>query len=219
MIRPLLTAITEYLLAFYILKRGKNFSKTFFLILFFLATYQLGEVILFATDGNRFGLQVSYFATTMLPPLGLLLLERIVDKKLGYTLIQIIGSAFALTFLISPDIIANFSLGDYCVMIESYGSNFTTAWTVYYLTVVSYTMVLILYFIWKSKKRELKNFLWKLFFGYNTFFTTALLIVILFPGFQPKGASLMCALGFFGALVFAWISLGKKQVKTKNLQN
>ena len=50
MFRPLFTASVEYLLTLLVWKRGTVYPKIIATVLFFLASYQFGEFIYFATD-------------------------------------------------------------------------------------------------------------------------------------------------------------------------
>src|SRR5690349_11084257 len=104
-LRPLVTAIFEYLLALEVFKRGKFMPIVATLFLISLATYQFGEFLYFAGSQDRFWLSLSLFSTTLLPAYGILLIERLAHIR-GFSIFFIIASAiFAITFFIFPSVI------------------------------------------------------------------------------------------------------------------
>jgi hypothetical protein len=210
MIRPLLTAILEYALTLYVLKKGKTYPKEFASVLFFLATYQLGEVIVFLSDGDRFGLRIAYFATTMLPPLGLLLVQKMTQRNYGYWFVQAIALIFGFLFVFfNSEMIESYTLGEFCIKVLSYGSLAAKLWQAYYLIIVILTMLILLYHFIRSKAAELKKLFGLMFVGYSSFFITSFIVAIIFESHRNSIASCMCALAVIGAIVFSWISKNK----------
>lgn len=207
MIRPLLTAIFEYFLAGIVFYKGKYQPKIISLVLFLLASYQLGEVILFLTNGGSMGIRVAYFSTTLLPPLGVLLIERITGKKYGYPLFQAIGLFFAFSFVVNPSIVSNFELGKYCVRVFAYSSVIASMWQAYYQFTLMYTMIVVLVNILKTKFEQKKKVLKQILFAYISFDIVAISLTKIFPNFKYSVASLMCALAIIAAVIFTKVSL------------
>lgn len=216
MIRPLLTAAIEYYLAYLVYTQGKYQKKAFFLILFFLATYQLGEVLIFATNGGMVGFRVAYAATTMLPPLGIYLLEQMTKKRYGYVFFQVISLFFVGYILVTPQIAAHFELGQYCVRVFEYAPIFKNYWLAYYQGTLVAAMGVLLWEIWRNTDKKLVERLKTVLLAYISFDGVALLVSALVPWFKPSIASLMCALALCAAFLFASLALEKKLVKKQH---
>jgi len=225
MLRPLFTAIIEYILAFLVFKYGKVHKNIFSVILFLLATYQLGELIIFLTNGNEVGFKIAYIATTLLPPLGVLLIEKVTKKKYGYPLFQLIGLGFALYMLVVPEIALKFELGPFCVRIFQYDSIIANYWGYYYQATLFYSMVLMIWGILRSRSRKTQSTLKNILLGYLTFNALTFVITYFVPWLQYSSASLMCALALISAFIFTKISLAenlkilyKRALKYRTLQ-
>jgi hypothetical protein len=232
MIRPLITALIEYMLCGLVLLKGKRYKKVIATLLFFLASYQLGEVLLFLTDGNDIGIRISYFSTTLLPPLGLLLLERINKKRYGYPLIQAIGVFFALSFFVSPELVGKYVINDYCISV--FGSNDTIYrwWQTYYQGVLTLLIIIGLYNFIKEHRRRIRssnvnlkgsgikgkeNLLVAI--SVISFDIPALLLSSTFPYFEDKIASLMCALAFFASFIYFKLSKAYEEIPLLNMES
>lgn len=223
MIRPLITAIIEYLLAFLVFKYGKLHKNTISLILFLLATYQLGEVVVFMTNGGEIGFKIAYVATTLLPPLGVLLAQKILKKNFGYILFQIIALGFALYILAIPQVALSFELGPYCIRVFEYEELLSQYYFMYYQGTLMLTMLILLIGIFKVKLDKDRGVLQKILIGYLSFDGLAILIAQMYPEFWPSAASLMCALALIAAFIFTRVALaenyapllaaGKKQLR------
>ena len=209
MLRPIFTAIVEYILAFLVFKYGKVHKNIFSVILFLLATYQLGEVVIFLTNGNEIGFKIAYVATTLLPPLGVLLIERIMKKKYGYPLFQLVGIGFALYMLIVPAIALKFELGPFCVRVFQYDYIITSYWGIYYQATLFYSMALMMWGIFRSKSKNIQSILINILLGYLTFNVLTFVITYFVPWLQYSSASLMCALALISAFIFTKISLAE----------
>lgn len=207
MIRPFLTAVIEYLLAYWVYKNGKLYPKVFSALLFLLATYQLGEIIIFASNGNRIGFQIAYFSTTLLPPFGLLFMELTTKKNYFYIPVQIIALFFAGIFLINSTIIGDFEIGDYCIKVLSYNSPIVTYWSYYYQGTLTFTMMIMIYNYFTSKSEFVKKFMLHMLVAYVSFDIVALIFVRVATGYRSALASVMCALAVFASIIFARVSL------------
>jgi hypothetical protein len=215
MIRPLLTAIIEYVLAFLVFKYGKVNKNIFSLILFLLATYQLGEVLIFLSVGNEgwldheIGFKIAYVATTLLPPLGVLLVEKIRKKKYGYPLFQLVGLGFAIYFLIIPAIALKYELGPFCVRVFQYDPIIANYWGVYYQSTLFYSMGFMLWGMLRSRIKNQREILRTVLLGYLSFNALTFIISYFVPWLQYSSASLMCALALIAAFIFTKVSLAE----------
>lgn len=210
MLRPLLTAIIEYILAIYVLKKGKRYKRIVALMLVLLATYQLGEVIVFAT-GSNFGLRLSYFATTLLPPLGVLIVQRITKRNYLYLPIQILASIFSLFFLFEAGVFSDYWVGKCCIKVTEYSYALVTPWMIYYLGTLTYTMFLAAYHYMMASSSRVKRDMKLILLGYVSFFVLSVIFTIVFPVFEPTMlASFMCALAIIAAFIFTEIALEEK---------
>lgn len=209
MIRPLITAVIEYILAFFVFKYGKVQKNVIASVLFLLATYQLGELVIFLTNGNEIGFKIAYVATTLLPPLGVLLIEKIRNKKYGYPLFQLIGIGFALYMLIVPAIALKFELGPFCVRIFQYDSIIANYWGVYYQATLFYSMGLMLWGVFRAKLLKDREILKNILLGYLSFNALTFMISYFVPWLQYSTASLMCALALIAAFIFTKVSLAE----------
>jgi hypothetical protein len=210
MYRAILTAAIEYTLAYIVFKKGKTAPKVIALMLFFLASYQLGEVIMFASDGSGIGFRIAYFSTTLLPPLGLELVERITKKPHYYLPLQIIGFVFALIFLIQPGILAGFERETCCFIAANY-TNIGTYWAYYYQGTLFFTMIAIMINLFMNYSREIKVKLSYLLLGY-IIIEMGVFIANFVPALNMAHASVMCAVAFFAALLFTKIGLMTEKV-------
>jgi len=207
-IRAIFTAAIEYLLAVLVLKHGKIYPRIFFWILFFLASYQFGEFLVFATGGNVWGLRIAYFSTTMIPALGLILVEKITGKKYGSAFFQLLGILFAMNFLFNHDIAFGYTLDRFCIHMNEGSTRIFNVWSVYYQIVLVFTMIVMLINYLKSEDEATKSIMLRLLIAYTSFDFVSMLFVRMVPQYQPAIASVMCALAVFAAFVFANISLG-----------
>jgi hypothetical protein len=207
MIRPLLTAIIEYLLATLVIRYGKSNRKIIALVIFLLATYQLGELLIFLTNGGEIGFKVAYVATTLLPPLGVLLTERVLKRSCGYPIFQLISLGFAVFILFTPQVAVDFEIGAYCIRVFEYAPFLKQYYFLYYQGTLMYTMFVLLIGILRSKDNVIRSSLQKLLLAYLSFDLVAILIMSFIPSFIPSSASLMCALALFAAIIFAKMSL------------
>lgn len=206
MLRAIITALIEYVLAIIAFRKGKLYPNLFALILFLLASYQLGEAVLFLTNGNQIGIQIAYFSTTLLPPLGVLLVEKLTGRKYGYPIFQIVGGAFALMYLLLPSVL-NYEVASCCIKITGHNSIWPRIWGYYYSGTLSYTIAIIIVNCIKTKLAPLKRTMLWLITAYSSFYFVSLAIIFIFPDRRQSLASVMCALGVIAGFIFVKISL------------
>lgn len=213
MLRPLVTAIIEYALAYLVYKNGTLHRKEFAITLFCLATYQLGEVVIFLTGGGEIGFKIAYVATTLLPPLGLLLLEKILNKNFGYKIIQALAIIFCVYILLIPRVATSFELGQFCVRVYEYAPMLAQYWTMYYQLTLLFSMGIMIWGIFRAELVSQRELLFKMLIAYASFDALSIFIAYYNPWFWPSIASLMCALAVIASFIFARISLGKNYAK------
>lgn len=207
MIRPILTAVIEYTLAFIVFKYGKNHKNIIALVLFLLASYQLGEVLVFMTNGEQWAFKVAYVSTTLLPPLGVLLVSRIMKKQLGYILFQLVSLGFVAYMILTPQIILKFEFGQFCIRILEYTPIISQYWLYYYQGTLMFTMLAGFIGYLSSHNNIIKDRLKWILIAYFSFDGISIAMVYIEPWFGPSSASLMCALALFAAFIFTKISL------------
>jgi hypothetical protein len=209
MIRPFLTFVIEYFLVFLVIRYGKVHKWVFAAVLFLLATYQLGEFIIFVTGGNIIGFKIAYVATTLLPPLGVLLIERITKKQFGYFIFQLLALVFAFYILIIPEIALKYEFGPFCIRIFQYEQVIANYWSYYYQGTLMYSMFLMIWGIFRAKTEKVRLQLKLILLGYFSFNGLAIVITYFIPWFQYSTASLMCALALIAAFIFTKVALAE----------
>lgn len=208
MFLTLLIATTEYLLAGLVWFKGRTLPKTFAVLLFFLASYQVGELIAFASDDfSRTGVQIAYFSTTLLPPIGVLILERVTGKNYGYPLFQTVGLFFAIMFLVDPNIIETYTIDEVFIRVESSQQIFWYWAYPYYMSTLALIMLIGLYHIIFNKNIEIKKFMVVFVMAISSFYLVTIFIALLFPSTKSAFASIMCALALTAAFILSWASL------------
>jgi hypothetical protein len=213
-LRPLLTALIEYGIAIGIFYKGRFLRVPTFFFLIFLATYQLGEFLFIASDGNRFWLSVSLFSTNMLPPYGLLLIQKLSKRKTPFLLILSAALFFGAAFLIIPQTIP---AAKECNCFVKYSSanlsgtfaQFFHAWAIYYIVSLTLSMLLMMWFI-SRKQGDIKN-LRLLLIGYTLFFPFSYFITKITSMDLSIVASIMCSLAIFTGFIVSHISISKKK--------
>lgn len=214
-LRPLITAVVEYLLAFRVFRKGHFLPTITVLFLVFLATYQFGEFLLF-TQSNKAWFAVSLFATTLLPPYGLIMIEKLSHRKSFYLLFFLASAIFGLSFLIFPSLVPEvrecncFAKIDTGPMSDT-GRLFINSWGWYYVLSLTFSMLLMSWHILK-KHGDTKN-LKLLLLGYFTFFPVSFLLVEVFKMDPGLVGSIMCSLGIITAFIVTHISTSKSKTK------
>jgi hypothetical protein len=147
--------------------------------------------------------------------LGILLIQKITEKRFGYIPFQIIGAVLALGFVIYPQIVSNIEFEKGCIILTEYSSEIIKVWEVYYQVGLSYAVLLLIYNILKAEKLIVRNQLALLLLGYMLFYPTAVILIKLVPAFGSGITSLMCALAIFGAITFSGVPFiqGKMDVE------
>lgn len=209
MIRPIITAMIEYLLTYLTLRYGTVHKRLIASILFLLASYQVGEVLIFATNGQQFAFKVAYVATTLLPPLGVLLVSRIIKKPIGYVFFQLLSLLFVAFIIWTQQVVLKFEFGQFCVRIFEYNPVISCYWVDYYQGTLTYTMAVTAVSLFLQKDKGIKHQLKWILSAYLIFDGLALVVAYVNPWFGPSLASLMCAMALIAAIIFTKISSPK----------
>ncbi len=204
MLRALVTATLEFFFALNVFKSKYKYKKIISLILFLLGLYQFGEFIVFITNGNYIGIRIAYFSTTLLPPLGILLIEKLSKQNYGYFFFQIIAAFWAFEFLIFDNLIIKYEFTECCLKIYEYNPIISKYWSIYYIGSLIFSVIILIINILLVKKNQ-KLFIY-LLIGYMTFFPTSIFIITLNNKYSNQLASIMCALAFFFAIILYYIN-------------
>ena len=199
--------LVEYFLAYRVYKEGKKYRNVIFFILVFLATYQLGEFVLFLTNGNYIGFRIAYFSTTLLPPLGVLLVQKMTNKNYYYEVFQFVGAFFALLFLIGPKLILDYKIMTYCIKVYSYHPMISKFWGGYYQFSLLFIVGVSLYHFLRNRNTKVVSDLKYVLFPVIFFDFGSLLLARINPVLSNSIASLMCAMALVAAITWGKLSL------------
>lgn len=218
-LRPLLTAIVEYLLAFRVFKKGHILPIATTIFLICLATYQFAEYFFLSTQ-NRAWLALSLFATTLLPPYGLILVEKLSHRKTFYALFIIASLGFGLSFFFFPEIIPGARECNCFAKLDSstlsgWNLVFFRTWGWYYVLSLTFAMLLMSWHILKKHGDTKKLSL--LLIGYVTFFPFSFILVEFLHQDPGIISSVMCALAIITAFIVTHISTETKLSKKTSL--
>lgn len=217
--RSLLFALTEFGLAGWVLRKGLSYKYVIAGILIFLGGYQLGEFI-FLSSGNQFGAAFAAFSTTLLPPLGILLLSQSKIERYIYIGFQTVASFFGIAFLLLPGVIEG-STREFCLVKYAdivAGDPFIRAWSYYYILALSFAMCLAVFKFIVDKNKTMRKFYIGHFIAYASFFPTSVVLVLANGQDGSHLPSTMCALALIAAFVMAYISLKIKVPKKYKLK-
>jgi len=203
-LRPFIFFLIEIGLAYFVYKRGVRYKFPIIYVLLGLAFYQLGEFIILNSDLKTEGLLLAFASTTILPPLGIYLFEKITGKKAFFEIFMAIGIGFILILFSNPDVVV---IGQEKLCF----SKFTTldpylfnSWGFYYLG----TMLLTIFtaFWYSFKHFKIRKDLYLGILTYLLFFPTSYLLVALFDFGYGYITSVMCALAILGAFCLTYLS-------------
>jgi len=202
----LLTFTIEFALAIYILFTAKlKISSTLIiLILISLGIFQLAEYQV-CSDKSLSWMRIGFIAITLLPPLGLNLINLIVKKPwynyIGYGL----AAVFIGAFLISTLSIQNAVCGGNYVMTTLNDSTLSRYFTYYYylMLVVGFFTVLTVMMSYKNKpKGDLaKDYLFWIAFGYASFMIPTAIVYLFSESARSGIPSIMCGFAVSLAII------------------
>jgi len=221
--RPLVIFLIEIGLAYYVFRYGVKFKNMIALFLVFLSGYQLGEFIILQSSESGIGYQIAFFSTTLLPPFGIFLIERVEKKFYGGIIALGASFFFAVGFLINPDAL---QLVEKCACFAKFApkdsmSTFITAWGIYYVSALTYAMLLALYLHFKETANLRKLVLLNIFFAYVFFFPLSYVLIVVFNMDISYIISVMCSLGLIGGIGIYRLGMGigyKQPAKKKKAE-
>ncbi|MFP4402440.1 MAG: hypothetical protein ACLFPL_04380 [Candidatus Nanoarchaeia archaeon] len=203
-LRPIIIFIIEIFLCFLILKTNSRIKLQAFFLVLFLALYQLGEVLIIFTQ-SVFANIFAFSATSLLPVIGLILLEKINYNNIRYTpFLFVVPAAYIIIALINPVIFTPLSI-DYCFikfgnLIEN--SKIYFSWsTIYYLPLLLVGLVaaFIGFLFNKDKERKTLNFLMGI--SYLFILVSPALAWIILQHSYLYITSTMCTFAIFTAII------------------
>lgn len=213
--RSLVFAIIEFTLAYLVLKKGRFETHLIAAILFFLGSYQLGEFIFLAT-GNAFGIQFAFFSTTLLPGLGLKLVENITDRNYGAAPVFLFGLAMAALLLITPDLVTG-TTDHFCLVKYAKLTNLShpmvLIWGIYYVLTLAATMFITLGNMMDGSQKKHQKILGLTLLAYISFFPVSYVLTVSLNLDSALITSFMCALAIMCAFILSWTSLNYPKLR------
>jgi hypothetical protein len=197
------TWLIEWLLAVYALIKYRQ-SKLGLLgvsTLILLGTFQLAEYMICTQGGGEFWVKSGYLAITWLPPLGALMVDRVVGRR---SLLSRAG--LFLGVLISLMVLAinitSACRGNYAIFYLY--KDFGIAYGAYYLGLLFLTVWQIYQYIESSKSKPRKRTLSFMLLGYASFLVPTALVVAFSPEAYGGTPSIMCGFALLYALILAF---------------
>lgn len=182
-----------------------------------LATYQLSEVLMCGFGFMVAGTRLGWFAISLLPPMGLLLLQELGATIRGTTVACATGAGFAAYYAFIPGVVTATSCGRIFIRYANVASG--QLYGLYYnglLLLVSFALAHLLIVKRDHEYRELH----KLFLlGYLGFMIPTALIVTFVDGVSGGIPSIMCAFAVSFALALARMDMLYEQLGTPMLAN
>jgi len=205
--RPLLFAIIEYSFVVFIILKGKSQLKYLAaLFIFFLASYQLGEFLLFAT-GAQWTIQFAFIATVLVHPVALKAIETITGKHLGFKISIVVALGLVVALIINPNLVA---YADQCYCFAKFvamenSRAFVAAYSLYTTVSLLAGMFLTGYYLFKARSKEVRSVLKYWLISYVLPFPGSILLLLAFTGnTNDYLASVMCALGIIAAFIITY---------------
>lgn len=220
-LRPLLIGGIEYFLALCVLRKGIFLKNVIALFLFFLGSYQIGEFLFFISGLDKDWLKISLFSTTMLPPLGMMIIEALSGRRMLSKFFLIVSIVFGMVFVLDPYVIPE---SKECNCFLKFDGNsligrdatFFNAWVRYYVLSLMYSMFMIALYIKKGYGDTYSLKL--LFLGYASFFPASYFIAHYIGRDLSMVASIMCALAIITAFITTRISLNGDLLENKDVE-
>lgn len=205
----LLTFLFEFASAIYILFTAKLKPSTvlIILILISLGTFQLAEYQV-CSDKSLIWMRLGFIAITLLPPLGLNLINLVIKKPLynyiGYGLAALFIGAFSISSLSVQTAVCG---GNY--VLTTIGDNTMSHFFAYYyylLLVIGFVTVYVVMMSFKKKSSfflEASYLSW-IGFGYASFMFPTAVVYLLSPLARNGVPSIMCGFAVFLALILTF---------------
>lgn len=203
-LRPIIIFLIEIILCFLILKTNSRIKFPAFFLILFLALYQLGEVLIIFTQ-TTFANIFAFTATSFLPVIGLILIEKVNFNKIRYSpFLLIIPVIYIIIALVNPIIFTPLSI-DYCFikfgnLIANSKIYFTWA-NVYYLPLLfsGLFLGLIGFLYQKNKEKKTLNLLMSI--SYLIILISPTLAWVILQHSYLYITSTMCTFALFTAII------------------
>ena len=211
---PLATLITffiEILLAAYVLFRYKMnpFVRISVLILIFLGLFQLSEYEICQTDFQEIFTKIGYISITLLPALGLNLVNLATKKNIWTSIGYILSGIFSFVIIFVPDIFMSTTCPGKFVIFTNLPA-FNIIYTIYYYGFLAVGSIILFQNIIKNSPRK-ELYIWMLL-GYGSFVVPTTVLYIIEKFTLSGVVSIMCGFAILFAiiLVFKILPLQKK---------
>lgn len=205
----LLTFSFEFISAIYVLftAKFKPSAALIILILISLGTFQLAEYQV-CSDKSLVWMRIGFIAITLLPPLGLNLINLIIKKPwysyIGYGL----AALFVETFVISSLSIQTAICGGNYMMTTLAGNSLAHFFASYYYLLLMIGFATVYLFMMSLKKMpsralETSCLSW-IGFGYASFMVPTAIVYLLSPAARAGIPSIMCGFAVFLAIILTF---------------
>lgn len=207
--RPLAIFIIEIIFIIFVLKSGKFEKYIVAIFIFFLAGYQFGEFIILTNTTSSLGFSIAFFSTTMLLPMGVLILEKARKNFLGSPLFFLASLTFGLIFILNPGFV---QLVEKCACFAKFAPNdsssgFMLIWGIYYLFTLTYVLVLNIYFYIKSRNDRTKALLFGGLITNFFIYPFTYVVMVVFGVDIGYATSVLCTMGLIGAFTISLTSI------------
>jgi hypothetical protein len=214
----LITLVVEFAGATYTLMRYKmnNVGRTIVLILCCLGLFQLAEYMVCEKIGGVEWSRVGFFATTLLPPLGITLgLSVAKAKSKAINIFKIILwsiCALVLSYvLFFKDVFkSEVCLGNYVIF---YTTEMMWIYSAYYFSTLTTGLIGGLFFARRTKDKNTKQSLYAIIFGALSFLVPTFTITLINHDTIEAIPSIMCGFAVIFALVLLLIVLPTSGLK------
>lgn len=211
--RPLAIFIIEVIIAFVVWRKGKFHKGAISIFILFLAGYQLGEFLLIKSPEVNFGYQFAFFSTTMLLPMGVLILEKAKNKFLGSPIFFLTSISFGIIFFLSSSFV---QMTEKCLCFAKFAprnesDNFLLIWGVYYLFTLFYVLVLNIFYYLREQNNKRRQLLLGGMLANFFIYPFTYVLMVVFNVDIGYATSVMCSMGLLGAIIIAYTTLSYKE--------
>lgn len=218
--RPVIIFIIEITLCILILKTNSRIKTPSFFLVLFLSLYQLGEALIIFTD-FKYSSLFAFIATSLLPIIGLILLEKINFNKIRFTpILFIIPSIYIIKVILNPVIFSDLST-EYCFVkyanLIAYNKVYYNWSNLYYLPFLCISLIvgILGFFIQKNTEKKKLNILMSL--SYFILLIAPTLAWIILKHSHLYITSTMCTVGISTAIIVYIMTLKSNSSISKDL--
>ena len=208
----LVTFVVEIIFAIYVFLKYKSgpFARVAILILVFLGLFQLSEYLICKTNHNELFTKIGYISITLLPPLGINLVELATGKKMFSKISYAFAGIFSIIIIFVPVFMSTACPGKFVVFTNL--PAFDIFYSIYYYVLLAISIILLLYGITQNNKN--RNLLAWILTGYGSFIVPTVVLYLVEKVTRYTVVSIMC--GF--AILLAVIIVAKILPLEKSLE-